>query len=228
MSIAGLLVAPPALVFLRKLIRRVRNIAQTAVHRHHAHHRDHAGSVARHAHGQGLLARGRDAATARRKRHRGRASSQQDGASRLSRQPADGDARRLCDRAGDDVRRLPGDRWRRDAGRIHFLPGGVSARLRAGQAAGAAQHRLQQQSRRRPRPLRGHRQPGGRAEGRRPPAAQARDRTPRIRRRELRLSPRRTGAARHELSGTAGQADGPGGPVGRRQIDGARSDPALL
>ena len=37
-----------------------------AVHRRHAHHRDHAGSPAGHAHGQGVLARGRDAATARR------------------------------------------------------------------------------------------------------------------------------------------------------------------
>ena len=67
MSLGGLIVAPPALLFLRKMIRRVRNIAQTAVHRQHSHHRDHAGSTAGHAHGQGIHARGRDAAKTRHK-----------------------------------------------------------------------------------------------------------------------------------------------------------------
>ena len=165
MSIAGLLVAPPALVFLRKLIRRVRNIAQmqftgtTRIIETMQEALQGMRMVKAFSLEDEMRRRLAESVTG------GRASSEQDGACRLSRQPADGDARRLCDRAGDDVWRLPGDRWRRDAGRIHFLPGGVSARLRAGQAAGAAQHRLQQQSRRRPRPLRGHRQPGGRAEG---------------------------------------------------------------
>ena len=135
-----------------------------AVHRRHAHHRDHAGSAAGHAHGQGLRARRRDAATARRKRRRGRARIQQDGAGRQPRQSADGNARRLHDRAGDDLRRLPRDRNRRDAGRVRFVHRGVPARLRAGQAPGAAQHRPQQQSGGRARALRGHRQPAGRAE----------------------------------------------------------------
>ena len=50
------------------------------VHRWHAHHRDDAGSAAGHAHGQGVLARGRDAASAWRQRRRRRAGIEQDGA----------------------------------------------------------------------------------------------------------------------------------------------------
>ena len=60
---------------------------------------------------------------------------------------------------------------------IRFVPGGVPARLRAGQAAGAAQYGSQQQPGRRARALRNHRQPARRIQGRRPPAAQARNST---------------------------------------------------
>ena len=104
-----------------------------------------------------------------------------------------------------DLRRLPRDRDRRDARRVRLVPGRLPARLRAGQAAGAAQHRSQQRPGRRARAVRGHRQPAGRAERRRPAAAQAHDGAPGICRRALRLSRRRAGAARHELRRRARQ-----------------------
>ena len=53
-------------------------------------------------------------------------------------------------------------------------------------------------------------------------------RAPRIRRRAFRLSARHPGAARHELRRAAGQGHRAGRPVGRRQIDRAQSDAALL
>ena len=116
MSIAALMIAPPALFLLRKLVRRVRNIAQNAVHRRHAHHRDHAGGAARAAHGEGVLARRRDAAAARRQRDGRGSASEQDGARRQSLESDHGDARRFRHCAGDHLWRLSRHRRPRHAG----------------------------------------------------------------------------------------------------------------
>ena len=70
--------------------------------------------------------------------------------------------------------------------------------------------------------------PPGESERHRSPAAQARGRAPGIRRRALCLSAGRAGAARHELRGATRQAHRFGRSLGRRQVDRARSDPALL
>ena len=123
------------------------------VHRRHADHRDLAGNAARHPHRQGLHAR-------RRMRERFDSSVaavehefQQDGARLQPRQPDDGNARRLRHRDGHHLRRLSRDRNRRHAGRVLLLHRRFPARLRAGQAAGAAEHRSQQRPRRRAHPL---------------------------------------------------------------------------
>ena len=61
-----------------------------------------------------------------------------------------------------DVWRLQRGRAGRDAGPVLFVPDRVPDGLRAGQAAGAAQHRPQQQSGRRPHAAGDRRQPGQR------------------------------------------------------------------
>ena len=228
MSLGGLIVAPPALLFLRKMIRRVRNIARMQFTGNTRTIETMQEALQGMRMVKAFYARGRDAAKARHKCHRRRSASEQDGARRLSRQPVDGDVGRLCHRAGDDLRRLARNSRRRNAGRIRFVSRGVPTGLRAGEAAGAAQHRSQQQSRWRSRALRGHRQSARRTDRRRPAAAQAHRRTARIRRRRLCLPSRRTGLARHKLRGAAGPGDRAGRPVRRRQIDHARSDPSLL
>ena len=63
MSLIGFLAAPPAFFFLRKLVRRVRGIAQMQFTGGTRIIETHAGSAAGHAHGQGLRAGRRDAAT---------------------------------------------------------------------------------------------------------------------------------------------------------------------
>ena len=70
-----------------------------------------------------------------------------------------------------DLRRLSRHRRRRNAGRILLVHRGVPARLRAGQAAGAAQSRPQQRAGRRAHAVRDHRQPADRADRRRQAAA---------------------------------------------------------
>ncbi len=70
--------------------------------------------------------------------------------------------------------------------------------------------------------------PPGESDDFRPAAAEACDRTPRIRRRPFRLSPGHAGVARHELCRAARKAHRSRRPVGRRQIDGARSYFAFL
>ena len=70
--------------------------------------------------------------------------------------------------------------------------------------------------------------PLGEFERLRPAAAEADDGTARIRRRAFCLLPGGAGAARHELRRAAGKAHRACRPVGRRQIDRARSDSAFL
>ena len=59
-------------------------------------------------------------------------------------------------------------------------------------------------------------------------AAAGRSGAARIRRRSLRLPPRRSGAARHVIRGRTRQADRAGRTVRRRQVDGIQFDPAFL
>ena len=54
---------------------------------------------------------------------------EQMGAGGQPREPADGGARRLCHRRRADLRRLPGDRNRRDAGAVLLVPRRLHARL---------------------------------------------------------------------------------------------------
>ncbi len=125
------------------------------VPRRHADHGDAAGDAARHPHRQGLHPRRRDARALRPQRRRSRARGEQDGARRQPRQPADGEPRRHCHCAGRHLWRLSRHRNRRDARPVFLVYHSLPARLRAGQAPGAAQYRAQQRSRRRAYSLRG-------------------------------------------------------------------------
>ncbi len=142
------------------------------VHRRHAHSGNHAGDGAGHPHRESLHARRRDARAARKQRHGPGERIQQVGAGGAPRQPADGSARRLCDRRRADLRRLAGDRDRRDAGAVLLVPRRLHAGLRAGQAAGAPQHRPQHRAGRRPHPVRDHRHPADRTQRRRQAGAE--------------------------------------------------------
>ena len=97
--------------------------------RHRRHHGDDAGIAAGHPHGEGVHAGTGDARAHRRQHHRGRAQRQQDGAGLQPLQPADGDARRLCDRRRADVWRLPRGRDGRFARAVLLVPDGVPAGL---------------------------------------------------------------------------------------------------
>ena len=106
MALLGFGVAPPAMLVLRKLVKRIKGLALQPVHRHRRHSRDHAGIAAGHPHGEGVHA-GRDHARAHRcEHHRRRAQRQQDGAGVEPLEPADGNARRLRGRRRIDVWRL--------------------------------------------------------------------------------------------------------------------------
>ena len=162
MSLFGLVVAPPAFLVLRKLVRRVRGIARTQFT---------GGTRIIETMQEALQGMRMVKAFSLEDEMRRRLAVsvedverdfEQDRARRRPRQPADGDARRAGHRAGDDLWRLPRDRDRRDTRPIRVVPRRVPARLRAGQKAGAAQYRPQQQSGRRSRALRGDRQPAGR------------------------------------------------------------------
>ena len=164
MSLFSFVVVPPAFYFLRKMIRRISTIAKRPVHRRHAHPRDHAGDGAGHPHRQGLHARRRDARAARRQRRRPRAANSNKWARVAHR------ASPLMEALGGfaiafahDLRRLPRDRNRRDAGPVLLLPRRLHAGLRAGEAAGAPQHRPQHRAGRRAHPVRDHRRAADRA-----------------------------------------------------------------
>ena len=81
---------------------------------------------------------------------------------------------------------------------------------------------------RRAHPVRGDRRAAERAARRRQAGAADQDAAARIRRRAFRLSQRRVGAARHVVRRRARQADRAGRPLRRRQVDRVQSDPALL
>ncbi len=181
MSIGGLIIAPPAVFFLRGMLRRVRHIARTQF----------AGgtriieTVQESLQGQGMVK-----AFSLEDEMRRRLAVSVDAVESESTKMA-----RVANRASPLMETLGGfaialamiyGSYRgihgSGTGPIRFFPGGISARLRAGQAAGAPEHRPQQQSGRRPRLVRSRRQPAGRVEGRRPSTAQARHRAAGIRR----------------------------------------------
>ena len=149
MSLAGFVAAPPAIFFLRKLVRRVRNIARmqftggTRIIETMQEALQGLRMVKAFSLEDEMQRRLDVSVTAV------ELEFEQDGARLQSRRSADGDARRRCRGAGDDLWRLSRDFRRRHAGPIRFLPGGVPARLRAGETTGAAQHGSQQQPGRR-------------------------------------------------------------------------------
>ena len=173
MSFFSFIVAPPAFVVLRKMIRRIYTIATQPVHRRHAHPRDHAGDGAGHPHRQGLHARRRDAArgstpTSPSSKHESNKWARVAHRASPLMEALGGFA--IARRA--DLRRLPRDRDRRDAGAVLLVPRRLHAGLRAGEAAGAPQHRAQHRAGRRAHPVRDHRQPADRAERRRQAGAE--------------------------------------------------------
>ena len=163
MSIVSFIIAPPAFLFLRKLIRRVRGIARKQFT---------GGTRIIETMQETLQGMRIVKAFALEDEMRRRLGVNVAAVEHESNKMA-----RVANRASPmmemlggfaialalDLWRLPRDRDRRDAGRILLLPGGVPARLRAGEAAGAPQHRPQQRSGRRAHPVRDHRQPGRRA-----------------------------------------------------------------
>ena len=171
MSLFSVIVVPPAMLILRKMIRRIRVIA---------HHQFTGGTrilETLQESVQGIrIVKAFTLEEAMRARIDANVAEveqriEQMGADRPPLRPADGGARRVCDRAGVDLRRLPGDRDRGDAGAVLLLPRRLHAGLRAGQATGPAQHRSQQRPGRRAHPVRHHRQPTDRGARRRAPAA---------------------------------------------------------
>ena len=113
-------------------------------------------------------------------------------------------------------------------GQFFLVPDRVPDGLRAGQAPGAAQHRAQQQSDRRAQVAGNRRQPVQRARRRRQAGTEADRRAGRIARCQLRLPSERAGAQPHELCRRARQGHGAGRPLRRRQIDRAGAVAAVL
>ena len=143
MSLIGFVAAPPAFFFLRKLIRRVRGIAQMQFT---------GGTRIIETMQEALQGMRMVKAFGLEEEMRRRLAASVAAVEHESNKMA-----RVANRASPvmemlggftvalaiDLRRLPRDRNGRDAGRVCFVHGGVPARLRAGQAPGAAQHRPQ-------------------------------------------------------------------------------------
>ena len=125
MSIAALVIAPPALLILRKMIRRVRGIARmqftgsTRI----------AETVLEALQGMRMVKAFGLEDEMRRRLDESVASVEnefeQNGAGRQPHRSDDGRARRLLDLAGDDLRRLSSDRDRSDARPVRRLSGRV-------------------------------------------------------------------------------------------------------
>jgi len=69
MALLGFLVAPPAMLVLRKLVKRIKGLAHNQFQRHRRHHGDHAGIAAGYPHRQGIHV-GTDHARSHRRQHR--------------------------------------------------------------------------------------------------------------------------------------------------------------
>ncbi len=193
MSLFSVIVVPPAMLVLRKLIKRIKTIAQ----------QQFTGTTRILETLQETVQGIRivkaftleDDMRARFDAHVAELEQriEQVGARRLSLQPADGGARRLRDRGRPDLWRLSRDRDRGDARSVLLLPRRLHAGLRAGQAPGTPQHRPQQRPGRRAHPVRRHRPSADRGAGRRQAAAHALDRARRVRQRAVRLPSGRAG-----------------------------------
>ena len=163
MSLFSIIVVPPAMLILRKMIRRIKVIA----------HQQFTGNTRILETLQETIQGARTVkAFTLEDRMRARFAThvaelehgiQQMGADSSSLQSADGGARRICDRYRAGLRRLPRDRDRRDAGSVLLVPGCLHAGLRARQAACAPQHRPQQRLGRGADPVRRHRPSADRA-----------------------------------------------------------------
>ena len=129
MSLVGVIVTPPAFLFLRKVIRRVRGIArmQFAGGAQIIETMQEALQGIRMVKAFALEdeMRRRLAVSVRQVEH----EFEQNGAGRQPRQSDDGSAWRDRHCTGEHLLRLPRDRNRGDAGRIRLVPGGVPAGL---------------------------------------------------------------------------------------------------
>ena len=172
MSFIGLVAVPPAMLVLRKLVKRIKGLAYNQF----TGTADILETMQESLQGIRTVKAFTLEDTmqnAHRREHRDRrAQRQQDGPRRQPLQPADGDARRLRGRRLPALRRLQRGRAQRHARRVLFLHDRVPDGDRAGQAAGAAQHRPQQPARRRPHAARSRRQPRERAFRRRQAGAE--------------------------------------------------------
>ena len=195
LSFIGLVVVPPAMLILRKLVKRIKGLA----HNQFTGSADIMETMQESLQGirtvkaftlEDTMQRRIDDNIAVVEQQR-----QQDGAGLQPLQPADGNARRLCGRRLPALRRLQRGRARRHAGPVLFLHDGVPAGDRAGQAPGAAQHRPQQPVGRRAHAARDRRQPGERTVRQRQAGAETLGRAGRVPRRHLRLPAGRAGAA---------------------------------
>jgi ATP-binding cassette subfamily B protein len=154
LSFIGLVVVPPAMLILRKLIKRIKGLA----------HNQFTGSADIMETMQESLQGIRTVKAFTLEAAMQRAQRQQDGAGLQSLQPVDGNARRLCGCRLPALWRLQRGRARRYPRTVFLLHDRVPAGDRAGQAAGAAQHRPQQPAGRRAHAARNCRQPGERAQ----------------------------------------------------------------
>ena len=195
LSFIGLVVVPPAMLILRKLVKRVKGLAYNQF----TGTADIMETMQESLQGirtvKAFTLEDGDAAAHRREHQRGRAQRQQDGAGLQPRQPADGNARRLRGRRLPALWRLQRGRARRHARAVLLLHDRLPAGDRARQAAGAAQHRPQQPAGRRAHAAGSRRQSGQRTFRRRQAGAETDRGADRTARRQLRLSRRRAGAA---------------------------------
>ena len=167
MSLVGLIVAPPALIALRKLIRRVRAIMKV----HFTGGTRIIETLQETLQGMRVV-KAFTLEDEMRRRIDGSVTDVQHEADKWARVsnrsgPIMETLGGLAIGALDRLQQLSGDLPRRRARRLHVVPRGVPARLRAGQAALAPQPRARQSSGRRAHAVRGAGQPGDRAERRR-------------------------------------------------------------
>ena len=163
MSFFGFVVAPPAFFVLRKLIRRIYSIARTQFHGGTRMIETLQETL------QGIrIVKAFTLEDVMRERFDRNVADVEHEANKMAR--VSNRASPLMETLGGfaiahrhHLWRLSRDRDRRDAGRVLLLHHRVPARLRAGQAAGAAQHRAQQRAGRRAHAVRGDRQPAERA-----------------------------------------------------------------
>ena len=129
MAVLGFLVAPPAMLVLRKLVKRIKSLAHTQF----TGTADIMETMQESLQGirtvKAFTLEADDARAYRRQHHRGRAQCQQDGAGFQPLKPADGNAGRLRDRGRPDVWRLQRGGAGRNARPVLLVPDRVPAGL---------------------------------------------------------------------------------------------------